>query len=325
MFTSKQGWFGVLLILFKVLWQALTVWQTLDFLPGRLMPLADFLGGLGGTLLLVGLGLLFMYRAVSARWPESHTETTSEPETQKRMEESPAYPGRARNKAFLEAWQAAKEIEEEPGDEALRRRCRELADELRQFLEDNENLDEEQTMRLYNRRLGDKAGALLEELEEHGLYPPENLKGYRLAANAKPLSPFAIRNLASTLGTIEHKRSYETSVPASRIAAHRENQPSDEELKRRCIELAEELTKFLDRWEDYKHQPKIFPEEPWEWPRYTMERYRETLEPRLMKLLDDLEQREWLTAEARAHLVPTDDPQKIREVAARLSSIGHRD
>jgi hypothetical protein len=90
--------------------------------------------------------------------------------------------------------------------EDLKRRCRELADELRQFLEDNENLDKEQTMRLYNRRLGDKASALLQELEEHGLYPPRNLKSYQLAANAKPLSPFAIRNLAKTLGTIGHKR-----------------------------------------------------------------------------------------------------------------------
>jgi hypothetical protein len=90
--------------------------------------------------------------------------------------------------------------------EDLKRCCRELADELRQFLEDNENFDKEQTMRLYNRRLADKASALLEELEEQGLYPPPNLKSYQLAANAKPLSPFAIRNLARTLGIIGHKR-----------------------------------------------------------------------------------------------------------------------
>jgi hypothetical protein len=90
--------------------------------------------------------------------------------------------------------------------EDLKRRCRELADELRQFSDDNENLDEKQTMWLYNRGLGDKASALLEELEEHDLYPPGNLKSYQLAANAKPLSPFAIRNLAKTLGTIGHKR-----------------------------------------------------------------------------------------------------------------------
>jgi hypothetical protein len=90
--------------------------------------------------------------------------------------------------------------------EDLKRRCRELADELRQFLEDNENLDKQQTMRMYHRSLGDKASALLEELEEHDLYPPGNLKSYQLAANAKPLSPFAIRNLAKTLGTIGHKR-----------------------------------------------------------------------------------------------------------------------
>jgi hypothetical protein len=99
-------------------------------------------------------------------------------------------------------------------------------------------------------------------------------------------------------------------------------QATSGELKRRCTELADELSAFLDRWENYRHQEKVLPEEPWAWPRYTMERYRETLEPRLVNLLDDLEQSKWITAETRTHLpLPTDDPQKIREIAARLRGI----
>jgi len=34
------------------------------------MPLVDFLSGIWGTLLLVGLGFIFIYRAVSARLPD---------------------------------------------------------------------------------------------------------------------------------------------------------------------------------------------------------------------------------------------------------------
>lgn len=121
-------------------------------------------------------------------------------------EEGSTSTANVRDNAFAEARRIAEEIVgETDNEEDLKRRCRELADELRQFLEDNESLDEEQTMRLYNRRLGDKASALLEELEEHSLYPPPNQKSYQLAANAKPLSPFAIRNLAGTLGTIGHR------------------------------------------------------------------------------------------------------------------------
>jgi hypothetical protein len=94
-----------------------------------------------------------------------------------------------------------------PENEDLKRRSRELADEIRQFLEDSESegLDKEEIMKLYRRSLGDKASALLEELEEHNLYPPKNLQSFEIAANANPLSPFAIGNLAKTLGTTGHR------------------------------------------------------------------------------------------------------------------------
>jgi hypothetical protein len=99
---------------------------------------------------------------------------------------------------------------------------------------------------------------------------------------------------------------------------------TDDELKSRCAELAEELTAFLDRWENYRDRgEKIFPEEPGEWPRYTMGEYRRhEFDGKLATLLDDLERHGRLTAEQRAHFrVPTDDPQTIREVVARLSTI----
>jgi hypothetical protein len=109
---------------------------------------------------------------------------------------------------------------------------------------------------------------------------------------------------------------------------HPTSTDTDEELKSRCAELAGELTAFLDRWEKYRDQPdKVFPEEPGEWPRYTMERYRKLeLGDKLAELLDDLERHGRVTAEQRAHFrVPTDEPQMIREVAARLSGICRQD
>jgi hypothetical protein len=89
----------------------------------------------------------------------------------------------------------------------LRRRCRELAEDLRQFLEDHQGKDRDEIMRLYRRNVGnrnfaDEASVLLEELEEYGLYPPKNLKSFEISANAYPRSPMAINRLATTLGTI---------------------------------------------------------------------------------------------------------------------------
>jgi hypothetical protein len=82
------------------------------------------------------------------------------------------------------------------------------------FLEDHERtLAKDDLMKLYHRSLGDEASALLQELEERGLYPLEKLKSYELAANAHPHSPLAIRRLAKTLGTIGHRKGMLTSPP----------------------------------------------------------------------------------------------------------------
>jgi hypothetical protein len=96
-------------------------------------------------------------------------------------------------------------------DEDLKRRCREMAEDLRQFLEDHRGKDRDEIMRLYRRNLGDRnladeASVLLEDLEEHELYPPKNLKGYQIAANRYPRSPTAINDLATILGRIGRKK-----------------------------------------------------------------------------------------------------------------------
>jgi hypothetical protein len=96
-------------------------------------------------------------------------------------------------------------------DEDLKRRCREMAEDLRQFLEDHQGKDRDEIMRVYRRNLGDRnladeASVLLEDLEEHELYPPNNLKGYQIAANHYPRSPTAINNLATILGRIGRKK-----------------------------------------------------------------------------------------------------------------------
>ena len=84
-FASMQGRVGAFIVIFVVLWQALSIWQTADFLPSRMTALANFLDGPWGPTVLVILGFVFMYRAVSARWPDSQTEATSESETQQRQ------------------------------------------------------------------------------------------------------------------------------------------------------------------------------------------------------------------------------------------------
>jgi hypothetical protein len=118
----------------------------------------------------------------------------------------PAPAAGGQNDAFAGASQVAEKVREEAYDEDLRQRCREIADDLRQFLEDHASEDKDELVRQYHRYLGDRASALLEELEKRGMYPPETLKSFELAANAHPRSPLAISRLAKTLGIIGHKK-----------------------------------------------------------------------------------------------------------------------
>ncbi|QIN82808.1 hypothetical protein GBA63_09200 [Rubrobacter tropicus] len=96
--------------------------------------------------------------------------------------------------------------QEQPGREELKRDSRQMADDLRRFLKDNSGRSESEVMELYRDRLLYKVAALLEELEEQGLYPPEKLESFEISANAYPRSPMAIEHLAATLGTLGHRR-----------------------------------------------------------------------------------------------------------------------
>lgn len=223
--------------------------------------------------------------------------------------------GKRERSSSERAKQVAQQVQGETDEQYLRRRCQELADELRQFLEKNENLQEEQVVRLYNRHLGDKASALLEELEEHGLYPPQNLKSYQLAANAKPLSPFAIRNLAKTLGTIGHKRFYEAGDTL-------QTQRSPEELKAFCLHLASDVATFDhsrrgrpgDATDEYIRRRD---EE-------TLKLYHDRYKPRITDLYSQLAPGHWFDDGDRELFENVGDWKQIGDVAERLKTVGER-
>jgi hypothetical protein len=109
-----------------------------------------------------------------------------------------------------------------------------------------------------------------------------------------------------------------------------EEETDEEFLRRHCRELAQELSGFADRWEKFRDagaETDIPFGDHRDWPQYTMGEYRRhEFDRKLASLLDDLEQLGRLTAEQRKHFnVPTDNPQTIREVAARLVAICNGD
>lgn len=113
---------------------------------------------------------------------------------------------RGERDALKEKIEPIAQQQEQPDREELKRDCRQMADDLRRFLKDNGGRSENEVMELYRDRLLYKVSALLEELEEHSLYPPKNLQSFEIAANSYPRSPMAIERLAKTLGTIGYRR-----------------------------------------------------------------------------------------------------------------------
>src|SRR5215210_7121396 len=71
LFKTKTGASGLFLVLLKPLWNILSVWQSVDFLPSRMMPLWDFLNGFWGPFALMAVGFLLIGKAVYDRWPET--------------------------------------------------------------------------------------------------------------------------------------------------------------------------------------------------------------------------------------------------------------
>jgi hypothetical protein len=81
----------------------------------------------------------------------------------------------------------------------LRRRCRELSDELDDFFAETRSEDPDATIHLYRERYGDKVDLLRVELEKHGLWKPrEEVRGKL----EYPQTPDDLRSLYSYLRNI---------------------------------------------------------------------------------------------------------------------------
>ena len=77
-------------LLGSVIWTALAFWQVADFLWGRMTLLAGLLNSYWGPIVLLILGFAFLYRAVSARWPELPTAAPAEIQAQDQWREHDA-------------------------------------------------------------------------------------------------------------------------------------------------------------------------------------------------------------------------------------------
>jgi len=209
-FTSKQGLGGLFVALFGAVWWFLGLWQAFDFLQNNKPVLANLLDSFWGPLLVMVLGFVILYRAVSARWPASQP-----PETETRVPIARAVS--TQNEAVGKTHRDPLQVEEETDEEFLIRRCREVAQRLFHFLDEQgysrledpndpeiERRDD-RALLAYNRgSLRPEVRNLLRRLEERGFYRPETLKSYERQAVANPLSLDAIERIANLLNEIGH-------------------------------------------------------------------------------------------------------------------------
>ena len=210
-FGSKAGWTGAGLILFQVVWRVLDIWQIADFLPRRMTPLADFLNSLLGVLTLVGLGFLFMYRAVSVRWAQSQQSAAQDRGTSTSHSATPDLLQPAGRQTI---------------NEDLRQRCCKLSTEIFEFYKRQrenliERLQSDYVSSLYNDpareqkraelielhntwmvdRYGEQFGGrvlkLSDDLANHNCITPEDRKRFE-----NPTKPQDIQYIAQRLGAI---------------------------------------------------------------------------------------------------------------------------
>jgi hypothetical protein len=118
--------------------------------------------------------------------------------------------------AVGETYRSPLRVEEETDEEFLSRRCREVADKLFDFLDEQgyskfEDLNDpkviqrdSEALKLYNRRLRPEVAILLKELKAGGLYPPETLANHEQSSIEKALSLWAVERLANVLNEIGH-------------------------------------------------------------------------------------------------------------------------
>ena len=184
----------------------------------------------------------------------------------------------------------------------------------------------ETALRKDNEQKQARIDALEKELEE------AQSIGAKSTANltVKPGNPSVV---------IEQLQAELERVKAERNAL--KNQPGDEELKRRCLELSKQLFRFLEERREndpqsttwlagatdeelnkYSHASTLYMNE-------TMVLYDEQYAGAVMALFNALEQRRWwkpeeLDPEERKRLENPGTPYDIRDIARRLSTIGHR-
>jgi TolA-binding protein len=94
----------------------------------------------------------------------------------------------------------------DPDNESLKRRCREVAEDLFQFLDDHREQNEDDIKELYRRRLRGRVKALLRDLEQQAWWPPETLPSHRRNSVENPLTPYSIGSLADFLNEIGHRQ-----------------------------------------------------------------------------------------------------------------------
>lgn len=119
----------------------------------------------------------------------------------------------------------AAEPEDQLSDVDLKRRCLELADELYEFSEEHEIDDASRAeiegvsdlmleasrqeiwaMRQYERHLGGKVIALLDEVKQRGWLDPESLDSEERKSIQDPVHPLDVRRIAQRLSAIGHRR-----------------------------------------------------------------------------------------------------------------------
>lgn len=158
-------------------------------------------------------------------------------------------------------------------------------------------------------------------------------------------SPGASQDLAQARERIEQleaeqeRLKSERGVLEDRVKGEfirQESQPTDESLKQRCLQLSAELFQFLDEREkddphntiwaagldasglsDYSHKATLYTRE-------TMRQYSKQFAGMVINLSEALKWRGWITAEEQMEFESAEIPSDIRDMAQRLSAIGHK-
>ena len=196
-------------------------WETsIAEIPGSLSEQLAFLrafpGGLIPIIVYSLVGVIFLLLAIGpTRLAESYSKlsafrTQATPQVRKARAVS------TQGEAVGEGGMPPQQLQGETDEEFLRRGCRELAQELYGFLNEQgyskfEDLNDpkviardDRALALFREHLRPAARNLLKKLKAQGLYPPEDLASHRQSSVEKMLSLWSIEQLANVLNEIGH-------------------------------------------------------------------------------------------------------------------------